>query len=161
MRRVCVLTAVILLAASMAQAEIYNYHFFLDGPQADATRNPQSPGTGEGHVTYNSTTNQIQWNITYQNLLGSVNNAHFHGPAAPGIDASVQIGHQGLASPQTGTAQLTETQEAQLIGGLWYWNIHTSFDGSGEIRGQVVPEPGIIGLLSVGALGLLARRRKA
>src|SRR5688500_13181148 len=71
MRRVCVLTAVILLACSMAQAEVYNYHFFLDGPQADATRVPQSPGTGEGHVTYNSDTNQLSWNITYQNLLGA------------------------------------------------------------------------------------------
>ena len=160
MKRVFLIAAVVLLACSMAQAEIYNYHFFLDGVQADATRVPQSPGTGEGHVTYNSVTNQIQWNVTYQNLLGSITNAHFHGPAAPGVDAAVVIPHQGLASPQTGTATLTETQEGQLIGGLWYWNIHTSFDGSGEIRGQVVPEPTTITLLACTAMGLVMRRRK-
>jgi hypothetical protein len=157
MRKLFVSTAVILLACSMAQAEIYNYHFFLDGPQAGVV----TPGTGEGHVTYNSVSNQIQWNVTYKDLLGTVNNAHFHGPALPGENTGVQINHQGLANPQTGTATLTEVQEGQLLSGRWYWNIHTSFNGNGEIRGQVVPEPATLGLLSIGALGLLARRRRA
>jgi hypothetical protein len=160
MRKICLLVGVVLLACSMAQATIYDYNFPLDGPQADATRVPQSPGTGVGHVTYNDVTNQLQWNITYQNLLGTITNAHFHGPAVPGQDASVVIPHQGLASPQTGTVTLTEPQETQLIGGLWYWNIHTTFDPSGEIRGQVVPEPTTLTLLACGAIGLVLRRRK-
>ena len=160
MKRIGFLAGVVLLACSIAQGEVHIYDVPLDGPQADATRVPQSPGTGQGHVVYNDVTNQIQWSVTYQNLLGSVTNAHFHGPAAPGVDAGVVIPHQGLASPQTGTATLTAGQETELLAGLWYWNIHTSFDPSGEIRGQVVPEPTTLTLLACGAAGLLMRRRK-
>jgi hypothetical protein len=47
-----------------------------------------------------------------------------------------------------------------LLSGLWYYNIHTTFDTGGEIRGQVVPEPATMGLLACGAIGLLIRRRR-
>jgi hypothetical protein len=106
----------------------------------------------------------MSWSITYRDLIGpNITNAHFHGPAPAGTDTGVQI--QQLtpftANPLTGTATLTAAQETMLLGGLMYYNIHTDFDASGEIRGQVVPEPALIGLLSIGALGLLARRRRA
>src|SRR5688572_12516313 len=168
MRRVSVLTAAVLLACSMAQAEVHIYNFPLDGPQADATRTTQSPGTGQGHVTYDDATNQMSWTISYQNLLAPVTNAHFHGSLVPpstyGVDAGVQVPQQQVGgqwpNPMTGSATLTANQETMLLGGLFYFNIHTQFDTSGEIRGQVVPEPATIGLLSIGALGLLARRRR-
>ncbi|HEV8604370.1 MAG TPA: CHRD domain-containing protein [Tepidisphaeraceae bacterium] len=162
MKKVCLLTGVVLLACSIARAEVHIYDFPLDGPQADALRNPQSPGTGIGHVTYNDLTNELSWIVTYQNLLGPVTNSHFHGPALPGVDAGVVVPQtNGFDSPQTGgPVVLTATQETQLLSGLWYYNIHTTFDTGGEIRGQVVPEPATMGLLACGAIGLLIRRRR-
>jgi hypothetical protein len=50
---------------------------------------------------------------------------------------------------------------ADLIDGLYYVNIHSTFRPGGEIRGQIllVPEPGTAVLLALGIIGLAARRR--
>jgi hypothetical protein len=56
--------------------------------------------------------------------------------------------------------------EAALIQGLSegkaYFNIHTTFRPGGEIRGFLVPEPGIMGLLglALGAAFVATRRRR-
>lgn len=44
--------------------------------------------------------------------------------------------------------------------GNTYFNVHTLNSPGGEIRGQVVPEPGTLGLLCLGLLGLCLARRK-
>src|SRR3954466_13280288 len=119
MLRVCLLAGGIFLACSVARAEVHIYDFGLNGTEAGF---PQSTGTGQAHVVYNDVTNGLTWNITYANLLGSVTNAHFHGPAPitnPPTIAPVIIPNQGLANPMTGSVILTEPQEAQLVGGLW------------------------------------------
>jgi len=37
----------------------------------------------------------------------------------------------------SGMEMLTAEQEAQLLGGLWYYNIHTDANKGGEIRGNI------------------------
>lgn len=59
-----------------------------------------------------------------------------------------------------GTALTVDQREAQLLDGKMYINIHTSTNGSGEIRGfLVVPEPST-SLLAAVAVGAMAIRRR-
>jgi hypothetical protein len=99
------------------------------------------PGTGTTTGTYNATTNQLQYNITWSGLSGAASVGHFHGPALPGASASPIIYFNLLNNGNSGTAagqiNLTDAQEADLLAGKWYANIHTTANAGGEIRGQV------------------------
>src|SRR6266850_8559239 len=96
-------------------------------------------GTGLGTVSYDTATKVLSWNVTYSGLSGPCTLSHFHGPASAGVNASPVVTMTCTASPLTGSsAALTPTQEAQLLSGQWYINIHTGANPGGEIRGQVV-----------------------
>ncbi|MEP7301751.1 MAG: CHRD domain-containing protein [Caldimonas sp.] len=95
-----------------------------------------SSGSGSGSVKLDG--NTLSWTVTYSGLSGPVTGAHFHGPAAAGANAGVVVPFAGsLASPISGTRQLTAAQTAELKAGLWYINLHTAANPGGEIRGQV------------------------
>jgi hypothetical protein len=100
-----------------------------------------TPGTATITATYDADANTLPYTITWTGLSGTVNNMHFHGPADPTISAGVQIAITGWpttpAGTVSGTATLTEEQEVDLLSGKWYYNIHTSFKSSGEIRGNL------------------------
>ena len=100
-----------------------------------------SNGTATISSTYDADANTLTYTITWADLNDNVNNMHFHGPADPTISAGVAIAITGWTATKAGTisstATLTETQEAELLGGKWYYNIHTPFKTSGEIRGNL------------------------
>ncbi|WP_206954403.1 CHRD domain-containing protein [Trinickia acidisoli] len=100
-----------------------------------------SSGHGDLKATFDTSTKELKWKITYEGLSGPAMMAHFHGPAPVGQNAGVQIGipKDKLASPIEGEAKLTSKQADDLTNGQWYFNVHTAANPSGEIRGQVVP----------------------
>lgn len=100
-----------------------------------------SKGSGSVDATYDTVTRTLQWTVTYQGLTGPATAAHFHGPAPVGQNAGVQvpIPKEGLAIPIKGSKELTETQVTELMGGRWYFNVHTKEHPAGEIRGQMLP----------------------
>lgn len=98
-----------------------------------------SAGWGNGSVTYDRISNQLTWSIAYDGLTAPLQSAHFHGPAASGTNAGVMIPINVSFSPLQGTALLTEAQEAELMAGRLYVNLHTPTYPNGEIRGQVIP----------------------
>jgi hypothetical protein len=97
--------------------------------------------TGSVTGTYNTSTNALSYTVTWTGLSGAPTLMHFHGPALAGANATPTLDITGFSATASGTytgsATLTEAQEADLLAGKWYWNAHTATNGSGEIRGQV------------------------
>ena len=140
-------TASLLLAGTFALAACDSMSSAPKPATFGATLNgasevPANATTGKGDATVNldKTTKTLSWNVTYSGLTGNATAAHFHGPAAPGVDAAVvvPIATGAVPNPAVGTAVLTDAQIADLTAGKWYVNIHTQANPGGEIRGQVV-----------------------
>src|SRR5688500_11793031 len=104
---------------------------------------PVTNSTGSGTVsgTYNKNTNTLVYTATWTGLSGNATNMHFHGPANVGEPAGVAVGITGFTNTASGsvtnTIQLSEAQEADMLAGKWYYNVHTAANPGGEIRGQV------------------------
>ncbi|AOI97004.1 MULTISPECIES: CHRD domain-containing protein [Burkholderia] len=127
------------LAAGSAAAETVRLSASLQ-PSSEVPPTA-TKGAGAVDATYDTATHMLQWTVTYEHLTGPATAAHFHGPAPVGQNAGVQvpIPKDALASPIKGSKELTDSQVTDLMGGKWYFNVHTKEHPSGEIRGQMMP----------------------
>jgi len=147
-----------------------------------------TPGSG-GEVlpgiffddTANTLTINVKWGSVngFTDLTGDTILGHLHGPTASGApasfneNASVKYTLRGLpgwndsasAGGFSGTISILAGDVAPLFNGQFYFNAHTSLNGGGEIRGNLVPvpEPSTFALIGLGMGGLvcLLRRRTA
>lgn len=133
----------------------------IDGAQAGTG----SPGTGSGTFTLSADETSLSYSITFSGLQGTETVSHIH-LAPPGVSGGV-VHPLPLGSPKVGvwstsdaTFTLTPALVDELKAGNLYVNIHSTVVGSGEIRGQIVPEPSSMAVLASGAAGLLALRRR-
>jgi hypothetical protein len=100
-----------------------------------------SAGTGKLTATLDTASGMFMYHVEYTGLTGPATAAHFHGPAAPGVNAGPVVPVKGpLAGPIEGMATLTPEQSKDLLDGKWYFNIHTAANPGGEIRGQVMKD---------------------
>mgnify|MGYP002625119415 CR=1 FL=1 len=159
---VCVATfALGTILATNATADVFTLISSIDEAQANEGNGTGSAATGSATATYDDATGEFAWNIQWTPLEGNITVAHFHGPAAPGANAGVQVNFgaiSGLTSPSAGSTNITAQQANDLLGGLWYINIHSDRDAvtmGGEIRGQVllIPEPATLVTFAVMLLG--------
>ena len=137
-------------------------------------------------ITFDDVTNVLTLNFGwgsangFGNLTGTATAGHIHGSTASGgasaftQSAGVKYGLDGLAgwnsSASAGgltgagnTVNILAGDVTGLLNGQFYVNVHTSVNGTGELRGNLVqaaPEPTSLGLMAVSALGFLARRRR-
>ena len=150
--------------AAPAGATYFLFTVSLDGPQAGIA----SPATGTASLKLDDVANTLDVNMSYSGLLATVTNAHIHCCSPPLVASGVII---PFVPPMTTGAtsgvfvnlfSLTPTEVTQVMSGLSYINIHTSFAPGGEIRGQIaaVPEPGTLALVGIGLVGLGAGRRR-
>jgi hypothetical protein len=128
----------ILASAGFASAE--EKKFTANLAAASEVPPNDSAGTGTAEITFDTESKELTWTVEFSGLTGPAIGAHFHGPAAEGENAGVAVAMEGVESPLSGSATLTDEQVAELEGGMWYINIHTDAHPDGEIRGQVAAE---------------------
>jgi len=149
----------------------------------DAAQDGGGTRTGSGIINLTLTGTEFTFNGSFFGLSGTVNNGgfHIHAPAPAGQNASVlyglfpsiTLGADNKSGTINGSQTLVAgqlgfdipTQLNQLNSGLWYFNVHSSTFGGGEIRGQIlpVPEPSVLVLAALGWSGLViwrVRRRE-
>jgi hypothetical protein len=165
MKLVCLLVVSLVLAAPPAFATSYTVTASLDGAQE--TPPVATPATGTLTGTYDDVLNDLIWSGSFTGLIGTTTDAHFHGPAAVGVGPAgvreaITVGAGDIfpigvtfgSFSGDALTTISEADEAELLAGLWYINIHSTFRPGGEIRGQLfltaVPEPTTLALLLLG-----------
>jgi hypothetical protein len=116
----------------------------LNSQQEIQDPKPDSNAFGNALMTFTNSDSMLCYSISYSDLVGTENNAHFHAPASVGENASVLFpispSPSPFGSPKTGcVGPLTDQDRSNLRRGLFYINIHSTTYPSGEIRGQVLP----------------------
>lgn len=115
----------------------------FDRVYSGANEVPANASTGTGTIsgTYDPATNRVFFAINFTGLTAPASAAHFHGNATPGINAPVLVGYTGFPAATSGsyfgTSVLTDAQEAGLLAGTWYSNMHNSVYPGGELRTQI------------------------
>jgi hypothetical protein len=99
-----------------------------------------SPATGLGRCIVDTSSHTLFYYFEFSGLLGAETLAHIHGFAPPGVPAGV-LQPLALGSPKIGAWVYGAANEANVLAGLTYVNIHSAVFGGGEIRGQIVVDP--------------------
>ena len=149
--------------------------------------NPSASGSGTGGeigtgILYDNISKILTINVGwgsgkgFTDLTGTVSAGHIHQApdalftSSGGVIISLDGATPGFSNSNTNggwtntTATLTGAQETALLSGFLYLNAHTTANGGGEIRGNLiqVPEPSVCVLAVLGAgVGCMIRRRKA
>lgn len=158
----------VLAATSAVQAAVITFQpLFLSG--ANEVPPVVTRGTGEGTVlSYDTAVKSLSLSGTFTNLVGLATAAHVHqapaganGPVVFSLSPSVGVGWGTFGA----SALLTPADEAALLSGGLYVNVHSTQFPGGEIRGQIlpveVPEPGHYALMAGGGLlGYATWRRR-
>lgn len=114
--------------------EVKFQNIMLTGAKEVPANNSTATGTFNG--TYNKETNMLTYTVTWTGFTAT--GMHFHNAPATASSPPVEPIPSPLTSPKTGTTRaLTDAEEADLLAGLWYINIHSDQFPAGELRGQL------------------------
>ncbi len=131
--KAAVAAALVLVGA--AKAEVITRVAVLTSSQ-EVPINP-STASGCGRFIIDTDANTVTYRIVYTGLSGPETASHFHGMAGPGVNAGVIIALPA-GNVKTGVWNYVEAQEADILNGRVYVNVHTVLNPGGEIRGQMV-----------------------
>jgi hypothetical protein len=105
---------------------------------------PQNSSTASGtySLAYEKNSNVLSYTINYTGATPTA--MHFH-KGDIGVAGDVAAAVEGpYSSGMTGSITLTEEQEADLLAGKWYLNVHSDAYAAGEVRGQAVMENQVV-----------------
>ena len=126
------------LCAASANAAVIQFAATVDGAQE--TPPNASAGSGSVSLTMDTVANTLVGTATYAGLGSAEIACHIHGPSGPGVASGILF-PLGLGTPKAINIVYVEAQEADIVAGLTYINIHTSGFPGGEIRGQILRVP--------------------
>ncbi len=119
----------------------------LDGSQEVPAVITTATGTGTFVLSENGTL--LTYNVTVNGLSGPITGSHFHNAAA-GTSAGVVKTVSFTGNTVSGTWRSTDASQpltdlllSELLKGRLYFNVHTSANPGGEIRGQVLLTSGV------------------
>jgi Ca2+-binding RTX toxin-like protein len=130
-------------APTMALAALGGETGHTASPSGDQEVPPvNSSAEARGSVVLSGDGSRITVRLEFSGL-GSANTlSHIHGPAAVGSNGPVifDLGSSGGTAGVLGPLEfaINAEQRAQLLDGLWYFNVHSSNHPTGEIRGQIL-----------------------
>ena len=125
----------VMACAAIASAEISTRVCFMTPDQETGV--VVSNGFGCGRFVLDTTANTLSYRIVVGNLGSAETAAHIHGAADPGVNAGVL--HTLPAGPvKVGVWNYAEAQEADILAGKMYVNVHTATNPGGEVRGQIM-----------------------
>ncbi|MFN0206687.1 MAG: CHRD domain-containing protein [Planctomycetota bacterium] len=137
--------------------EFNRFYFTLNGTNVIPANG--SPNSGRGEMIYNPATNQITYNIDWNGGASMGAFLHIDTPFSNGVQILVLAG--GAAGPWIGvTPPLFPAAYDALFEGRLYVEIRSAAVPTGEIRGQVTPNPdvyGYAGATSAGNYGRILR----
>jgi hypothetical protein len=149
-----ILRAVCILALGCFSTTVWAEQVFTGNLTAAQEVPPNaSSATGFGRVTLNDAETQITVSVYYSGLTSpGTTVGHIHGAAA-GVNGGVIFNLAPLAGQTSGsvvnaTFTVTPTQVSNLKLGLMYFNIHTTTNPGGEIRGQITADAGYVATLT-------------
>lgn len=164
-------SSIALLFGSMqAGATTIVYNVTLSGTESVPAN--ASTAFGSATVTVDDVADTVGVVLSFSGLSGNASAAHIHCCVATNANGPVVIPFTGFPTTTSGTYSNTFTgvsppNIAGIEAGLAYVNIHDANFPGGEIRGDIlaapVPEPETYALMLVGlgALGMVALRRKS
>jgi hypothetical protein len=132
---VSIAAAIFTTFTSSTQAQIVHLEAILDG--ANEVPPVVTPASGRADYTVNTVTHVVNFNVSFQMLSSMQTGAHIHSPGG-----GVLIGLPG-GTAISGTIPISGAQEASLLAGTTYTNIHSSLHSGGEIRGTNVLAPAL------------------
>ena len=116
----------------------------LNGAQAGT----MATGIGVGGVVVNPTTKEITGGVTFTGLTGAPTFAHIHRADTNIVVALVLAADNATGTVVAGTTPatgpiLSGPDYAELLAGTLYFNVHTTMNSGGEIRGQINIQVGV------------------
>lgn len=113
-------------------------HATLDGQQEVPPNTTLARGTS--HCSVDTVANTLTFTVGFEGIFSPQTAVHIHGPALPGAKAPPKFALPiNAGNFLTGTWNYMESDEADILAGLMYWNVHSNAIPDGEIRGQIEP----------------------
>lgn len=163
------LAAAAAFVAAPAHATINSFIAILTGANEVPAGAGDPDGFGIASLVIDDAVNTVSWSINSNNILFPLTGAHIHAGTA-GVNGPVIVNFSAALSGN-GLIDIDLASITAANAASFYVNLHNSVHPAGAIRGQLqftgsiapIPEPATYGLmaLGLGAIGVMARRRRA